>query len=205
MTQRISGSGPARREVAGGAWGLVRRPRMRSAVRRIGSVVRSLRRRAAADLEAGAGEAGVGLVDALVGVAGEEDVVGSFGCEGAQQSQLGGAEVLDLVGDDVAVGRLGGGVEPVGDLPAEVGPGAELAGLEQFADPGQRRPRLLALGAVEGDGAGDAVDVGVLKVLQAPEVDEFAGLVSQARAVARDEGLRVADVRRAVREARRKA
>ena len=48
-------------------------------------------------------------------------------------------------------------------------------------------------------------DVVVFKVLQAPEVDEFAGLVAQARAVAREEGLRAADVRRAVREARRKA
>ena len=48
-------------------------------------------------------------------------------------------------------------------------------------------------------------DVVVFKVLQAPEADEFAGLVAQARAVAREEGLRVADVGRAVREARRKA
>ncbi len=48
-------------------------------------------------------------------------------------------------------------------------------------------------------------DVVVFKVLQAPEADEFAGLVAQARAVAQDEGLREADVRRAVREARRKA
>ena len=47
-------------------------------------------------------------------------------------------------------------------------------------------------------------DVVVFKVLQAPEADEFAGLVAQARAVAREEGLRAADVRRAVREARRK-
>jgi len=44
-------------------------------------------------------------------------------------------------------------------------------------------------------------DFVVFKVLQAPEVDEFAGLVAQARAVARDDGLRAADVRRAVREA----
>ncbi len=51
----------------------------------------------------------------------------------------------------------------------------------------------------------DERDVVVFKVLQAPEADEFAGLVDQARAVARDEGLRVADVRRAVGEARRKA
>ena len=48
-------------------------------------------------------------------------------------------------------------------------------------------------------------DVVVFKVLEAPEANEFAGLVAQARAVARDEGLRKADVRRAVREARRKA
>ena len=48
-------------------------------------------------------------------------------------------------------------------------------------------------------------DVVVFKVLAAPEADEFAGLVAQARALARDEGLQVADVRRAVREARRKA
>jgi AbrB family looped-hinge helix DNA binding protein len=48
-------------------------------------------------------------------------------------------------------------------------------------------------------------DVVVFKVLKAPEADEFAGLVTQARAVARDDGLRVADVRRAVRAARRKA
>jgi len=48
-------------------------------------------------------------------------------------------------------------------------------------------------------------DVVVFKVLEAPEADEFAGLVAQARAVARDEGVRAADVRRAVREARRKA
>ena len=47
-------------------------------------------------------------------------------------------------------------------------------------------------------------DVVVFKVLEAPEANEFAGLVAQARAVARDEGLRKADVRRAVREARRK-
>ena len=47
-------------------------------------------------------------------------------------------------------------------------------------------------------------DVVVFKVVQAPEADEFAGLVDQARAVAREEGLREADVRRAVREARRK-
>ncbi len=48
-------------------------------------------------------------------------------------------------------------------------------------------------------------DVVVFKVVQASEADEFAGLVAQARAVARDEGRRVADVRRAVREARRTA
>ena len=48
-------------------------------------------------------------------------------------------------------------------------------------------------------------DVVVFKVLEAPEPEAFAGLVAQARAVAREEGLRVADVRRAVREARRKA
>jgi AbrB family looped-hinge helix DNA binding protein len=47
-------------------------------------------------------------------------------------------------------------------------------------------------------------DVVVFKVLQAPEADEFAGLVDQARAVAREEGLQMVDVRRAVREARRK-
>ena len=48
-------------------------------------------------------------------------------------------------------------------------------------------------------------DVVVFKVLQAPEAYEFAGLVDQARVVAREEGLRVADARRAVREVRRKA
>ena len=48
-------------------------------------------------------------------------------------------------------------------------------------------------------------DVVVFKVLEAPAEDAFAGLVAQARAVAREEGLREADVRRAVREARRKA
>jgi len=48
-------------------------------------------------------------------------------------------------------------------------------------------------------------DVVVFKVVQAPEEAEFAGLVAQARAVAREEGLRVADVERAVRKARRKA
>ena len=48
-------------------------------------------------------------------------------------------------------------------------------------------------------------DVVVFKVLQAPEADEFAGLVAQARTVAREEGLQVADVRRAVYKARRKA
>ena len=48
-------------------------------------------------------------------------------------------------------------------------------------------------------------DVVVFKVLQAPEADEFAGLVDQAREVAREEDLWVADVGRAVREARRKA
>ena len=48
-------------------------------------------------------------------------------------------------------------------------------------------------------------DVVVFKVLEAPEADEFAGLVDQARAVAREEGLRVADVRRAVRTVRRKS
>ncbi len=47
-------------------------------------------------------------------------------------------------------------------------------------------------------------DVVVFKVVQAPEADEFAGLVDQARPVAREEGLREAGVRRAVREARRK-
>jgi hypothetical protein len=40
---------------------------------------------AAADFEAGAGEAAAWLVDALVGVAGEEHVVGSCGCEGAEE------------------------------------------------------------------------------------------------------------------------
>ena len=48
-------------------------------------------------------------------------------------------------------------------------------------------------------------DVVVFKVLEAPEPEAFAGLVAQARVAAREEGLRVADVRRAVREARRKA
>ena len=47
-------------------------------------------------------------------------------------------------------------------------------------------------------------DVVVFNVLEAPEADEFAGLVAQALAIAREEGLRAADVRRAVREARRK-
>ena len=62
-------------------------------------------------------------------------------------------------------------------------------------------------------GASDAIalashrerDVVVFKVLQAPEADEFAGLADQARAVAREEGLLVADVGRAGREARCKA
>ena len=48
-------------------------------------------------------------------------------------------------------------------------------------------------------------DVVVFKVLEAPKADEFAGLVAQARAAAHEEGLRVADVRRAVREVRRKS
>jgi len=48
-------------------------------------------------------------------------------------------------------------------------------------------------------------DVVVFKMLEAPEADEFAGLVAEARAAAHEEGLRVADVRRAVRTVRRKA
>ena len=48
-------------------------------------------------------------------------------------------------------------------------------------------------------------DVVVFKVLEAPKADEFAGLVAQARAAAHEEGLREAEVRWAVREARRKA
>lgn len=48
-------------------------------------------------------------------------------------------------------------------------------------------------------------DVVVFEVVQAPGVDDFAGLVAQARMVAREEGLRVAEVERAVRAARRKA
>ena len=48
-------------------------------------------------------------------------------------------------------------------------------------------------------------DVVVFKVVHAPEEAEFAGLVAQARAVAREEGLRVADVERAVRKAGRRA
>ena len=48
-------------------------------------------------------------------------------------------------------------------------------------------------------------DVVIFKVLEAPDADEYSGLVAQARAVAREEGLRVAEVERAVRKARRKA
>jgi AbrB family looped-hinge helix DNA binding protein len=48
-------------------------------------------------------------------------------------------------------------------------------------------------------------DVVVFKVLAVPTAEQFEALISQARAVAREEGLRPADARRAVREARRKA
>lgn len=44
-------------------------------------------------------------------------------------------------------------------------------------------------------------DLVVFKVVQAPDADGFAGLVAQARAVARDDGLRAADVCPAVRGA----
>ena len=46
-------------------------------------------------------------------------------------------------------------------------------------------------------------DVVVFQVVRAPAADDFAGLVAQARRVAREEGLRLADVERAVGEARR--
>jgi hypothetical protein len=48
-------------------------------------------------------------------------------------------------------------------------------------------------------------DVVVFEVLAVPAAEQFEALISQARAVAREEGLRSADARRAVREARRKA
>ena len=48
-------------------------------------------------------------------------------------------------------------------------------------------------------------DVVVFKVVEAPDVDEFSGLVARAREVAREEGLVPADVTRAVRKARRRA
>jgi len=47
-------------------------------------------------------------------------------------------------------------------------------------------------------------DVVVFKVVEAPGADEFAGLVAQAREAARQEGVLPADVRRAVRKARRR-
>ena len=58
--------------------------------------------RAAGDVDADVAQADAVVVDALVGVAGDEDVVGRLGDRGAQQSPLVGAEVLGFVDDDVA-------------------------------------------------------------------------------------------------------
>jgi len=48
-------------------------------------------------------------------------------------------------------------------------------------------------------------DVVVFKVVEAPDADEFSGLVARAREVACEEGLVPEDVTRAVRKARRRA
>ena len=71
-----------------------------------GAVVDGQPARASRDVDADLAKGHMIVVDALVSVAGEEQIVGVFGDSGAQEPPLVGAQVLRFVDDDVPVGLV---------------------------------------------------------------------------------------------------
>ena len=149
-----------------------------------GAVVHLERAGAAADLDAFGGPGEGRAEDALADVAGEEEAVVLAGAGGLQEAELGEAEVLGLVDDDVVEGRAALGREGGGGVVEGLGVGLEAAGGEGGAGAGEDGPEGVA--AVAGQ-AGAAAVAGEVAV--GGGVADVAGVDDQAPFVAEEGGV----------------